>query len=193
MPYEGAKLALKHETDVNESGQPAPHLGSHQKKLYITRTRRAVTASLSPGYDPIMDQAAGLADTRGQARTPSHRSRRNCHSAVWPVSRPSGTGYRCLADQHLSGSGCDRLVHLLDAAPLGCQQEQRLAVRSTEHGGEDRAVVLDALQHLAALADPHDRALEGIVTTAVGADVRCLNPDGTFGIHADAVRTKAFC
>ncbi len=121
MPYEGAKLALKHETDVNESGQPAPHLGSHQKKLYITRTRRAVTASLSPGYDPIMDQASGLAETRGQARTPPHRSRWNCHSAVWPLSRPSGTGYRYLADQHLPGAGRDRLVHLLDAAPLGSE------------------------------------------------------------------------
>src|SRR6266566_8288675 len=109
-----------------------------------------------------------LADTRTQARTPPHRARRNCHSAVCPLSRPSGTGYRYLADQHLSGPGCDRLIHLLDAAPLGRQQEQRLAVRSTEHGGEARAVVLDALQHLAALADPHDRALWCIVTAGVG-------------------------
>ena len=83
MPYEGAKLALKHETDVNESGQPAPHLGSHQKKLYITRTRRAVTASLSPGYDPIMDQASGLADTRPMARIPSQDSHMSRESSKY--------------------------------------------------------------------------------------------------------------
>jgi hypothetical protein len=47
-----------------------------------------------------------------------------------PELRPSDTGYRRLADQHLP-----------DAAPLGRQQEQRHAVRSAEHDGEDRAGV----------------------------------------------------
>jgi hypothetical protein len=88
------------------------------------------------------------------------------------VSRPSSAGYRCLADQHLPGPVCDRLVHLLDAALLNCQQEQRRAVRSAEHGGENRAVVLNTFQHLATLADPHDSAL-------VCAGVACLDPDGT--------------
>jgi hypothetical protein len=58
-----------------------------------------------------------------------------------PELRPSGTGYRRLADQHLPAASCDRLVHVLDAAPLGCQQEQRRTIRSTEHDGEDRAGV----------------------------------------------------
>lgn len=84
------------------------------------------------------------------------------------MSRPSGTGYRCLTDQHLPGAGRDRLVHLPDAAPLGCQEEQCRAVRSAEHGGEDRAVVLDPLEHLAAFADPHDRARWCILTSGVG-------------------------
>src|SRR5260370_31246430 len=127
----------------------------------------AVTASLSSGYE--------LKSTRHLSWL-IHEHRRGLHPfdasnlpVGWgPVSRPAGAGYRYLADQHLPGAGRDRLVDLLDAAPLGRQQEQCLAVQSAEHGGEDRAVVLDALQHLAALADPHNRFLW---------DVRCLNPD----------------
>lgn len=73
-------------------------------------------------------------------------------TAVCLVSRPSGAGYWCLADEHLPSPGCDQLVHLLDAASLGRQQEQRLAVQSAEHDGEDRTVMLDTGEHLAALA-----------------------------------------
>ena len=59
----------------------------------------------------------------------------------------------------------------------GRQQEQRRAVRSAEHGGKDRAVALDPLQHLAALPDPDNGALRRI---------RRLDPHGALGVHADA-------
>ena len=82
------------------------------------------------------------------------------------------------------------LVHVLDAAPLGRQQEQGRAVLAAQHGGEDRAVVLDPVQQLAALANPDDRPLGGIVPAGVRACVGRLDPDGTLGVQADAVRAK---
>src|SRR6266702_5563936 len=112
-------------------------------------------------------------------------------AAVCPLSRPSGAGYRCLADQHLPGPGCERLVHLLDATPLSRQKEQRLLVRSAEHDGEDCTVVLDALTHLAALADSHDCTRWGTDTSGVDKGGGRPYPDGAFGIHADAVGGQA--
>ena len=63
------------------------------------------------------------------------------------LSRPTSTRYRRPGDEDLSGASRDRRIHLLGAAPFGCHQEQCLAVRPAEHGGEDRAVVLDSLKH----------------------------------------------
>ena len=73
------------------------------------------------------------------------------------MSWPSDAGRGCWDDEDLPRACRDRLLYLLDAAPFGRQQKQRLAVRAAQHGGEDRAIVFDPLQHLAALADPHDR------------------------------------
>src|SRR5436305_14690535 len=102
-----------------------------------------------------------------------------------PLSRPSGAGYRCLADQHLPGPGCERLVHLLDATPLSRQQEQGLLVRSAEHGGEEGTVVLDPFQHLAALAYSQECTRCGADTSVVGQGVGGLYRVVAFVVHAE--------
>ena len=57
--------------------------------------------------------------------------------------------------------------------PLGRQQEQCRAVLAAQHGGEDRTVVLDPVQYLAALANPDDSPLGGIVPPSVRRPMLC--------------------
>src|ERR1039458_4534685 len=90
------------------------------------------------------------------------------------------------------GTGAGTLVMRIcpvRAATVSSTCSMRRAVRAAEHGGEDYAVVLAPAQYLAALADPDD-GLRRIVTARVFTCVRCLDPDGAVGVHADAVRAK---
>src|SRR5438309_311138 len=80
------------------------------------------------------------------------------------VSWPSGAGRWYRGDEDLPGACRDRLIYVLDAAPLGCEEKERRAVRAAQRGAKDRSVVLDSLQHLAALADSDDGALRITVT-----------------------------
>lgn len=64
-------------------------------------------------------------------------------------------------------------------------------MRSAEHGGEDRTVVLDPLEYLAAFADPHDRACWCILASGSGEGSCCLDPDGTIGVEADTIGEEA--
>src|SRR5918994_6228786 len=95
--------------------------------------------------------------------------------------RPPGSRYGCPDGQHLTGPGSERLVHLLDAAPLGRQDEQRPPVRTAEHARERTPVQLDRLQHLAALSD-----------TNAGVPGEHLRPHRALGVEAVAVRPDAF-
>src|SRR5690606_20578861 len=66
---------------------------------------------------------------------------------------------------------------LLHAAPLGREDEQRLAVRTAERAGEGTPVQLDRLQDVATLGDAY-----APLVWHVGV------PDGALFVDADAVR-----
>src|SRR5918994_3704879 len=94
-------------------------------------------------------------------------------------SRPADSGCWRVGDEDLARPRSDDVVDLLGATPVGGEHEQRAAVGTPEYAREAGPVELDALQHLAALADT--RAVVGVVCGG--------RPDAAVGIEADAVRS----
>lgn len=81
-------------------------------------------------------------------------------------------------DQDLAGAGSERLLDVLDAAPLGGSEKrrqggqvvslpERLAVRAAEHRGEGGSVVFDSLQYLTAIANYRWRLWDGRTRAAL--------------------------
>jgi hypothetical protein len=76
-----------------------------------------------------------------------------CHeSAVWPLSRPSGAGCRCLADYHFPNSSLSHFLHLSSATEFGSQHKQGLAIWTAERYRENILVMFNALQDFSAFA-----------------------------------------
>src|SRR5437899_2981264 len=96
--------------------------------------------------------------------------------------RPAGVWRGRLSRQELAGMRAEQLVHVLHAAPLRDEHEQRLAVLAAEHARKAKLVELDPLQDLAALADAH---------AAWHAIREGRRPDGALRVHADAITTLA--
>ena len=129
----------------------------------------AVEWNIRPRPTHPRRRRSGLASLR----VPSEPRRRPRHGHPAP-------GAGALVSRTWPVRAATALVHVLDAAPLGRQQEQHRAVLAAQHGGEDRTVVLDPVQYLAALANPDDSPLGGIVPPSVRTCVRRLDPaDGT--------------
>src|SRR5438105_15076447 len=80
-----------------------------------------------------------------------------------------------MGDPDLAATAGQRLVDVLDPAPVGDQHEQRAAILAAEHAREAEAIEVDSLEHLTAFAH----------TGAALRDHR--RPHGTLGIQADAV------
>ena len=86
-----------------------------------------------------------LAGIRIAATTSTDRCMELPGGPLRQVSRPSDAGRGRWGNENLPGAGRDCLVHMLDATPFGCEQEERLAVWATQHGAKDRSVVFDPL------------------------------------------------
>jgi hypothetical protein len=80
------------------------------------------------------------------------RLQEGCRDGV--LLRPPDTRRRRRCGEHLTGSVGDHLIHVLDASPFGGHHEECSSVRTPEHARVARAVELDPLQDLAALANP---------------------------------------
>ena len=102
-------------------------------------------------------------------------------------SRPAGPWRGCVHNEHLSRPGGERALHAVGPSPFRCQHEKGATIRPAQHRGEDRPVVFDALQHVAAFFDAYARALGGVGAAGVGTRVGCLGPDGAVGIETDPV------
>ena len=60
-------------------------------------------------------------------------------------------------------------------------------IRAAQHGGEDRPVVFDPLQHRATFLDAYARSFGRVGAACVRARVSCLSPDRAVGVETDPV------
>src|SRR5579862_1386419 len=88
--------------------------------------------------------------------------------------RPSRAGRGCVSGQHLSGALA--ALHVLGAAPLLGDHEQRSSVLAAEDAGKAASVELDRLRHLASFADAH-----AVLVADIGI------PDGAVCVETDPV------
>ena len=81
----------------------------------------------------------------------------------------------------------ERTLHALGPSPLSRQHEKESTIRSAQHGGEDRPVVFDPLQHSAAFFDAYASTFGRVGAACVRAGVGGLGPDRALGVEADPV------